>query len=75
MGMRMKNWKLVKYRQNKKSRNKGRSDSPPKEDWRLYDLNRDLSEERDLSSQHPEIVVKMKKQLKEDQLYNINTGR
>ena len=38
------------------------------DDWRLYDLNTDIGEEKDLSSLHPETVKEILDLLKEDGL-------
>lgn len=72
IGMRMDNWKLVKYRA-KKNRNKNATNTP--EDWRLYDLSTDISEQNNLADQKPDLVAKMKYLLERDQLLSINTER
>ena len=72
IGMRMDNWKLVKYRA-KKNRTKKAADTP--EDWRLYDLSKDISEQNDLADQKPDLVAKMKYLLERDKLLSINTER
>ncbi|MBT5017418.1 MAG: arylsulfatase, partial [Planctomicrobium sp.] len=68
VGMRMEEWKLVKYRA-KKSRNKKEADQPG--DWRLYDLTKDIGEEKNISNENPEIVAKMKYLLEQDELLDI----
>jgi arylsulfatase A-like enzyme len=72
VGMRMEEWKLVKYRA-KKSRNKKEADQPG--DWRLYDLTKDIGEEKNISNENPEIVAKMKYLLEQDELLDIKTDR
>ena len=62
VGVRRERWKLVKYRA-KKNSPAGQPD-----DWRLYDLNTDIGEEKDLSSLHPETVKEILDLLKEDGL-------
>ena len=64
VGVRFGDWKLVKYRG--KRNNKQPRDA--KEDWRLYDLTKDLGEEHDLAAQHPELVAKILQLLKRDGL-------
>lgn len=44
--VRMKNWKAIQPR----------TDGP----WELYDLSKDVSEEHDVASDHPDVVAKMK---------------
>jgi arylsulfatase A-like enzyme len=63
VGVRYGNWKLVKYRANKKQRQSG---SDPL--WRLYDLATDIGEKNDLAKQHPDIVEKILNLLKRDKL-------
>ncbi len=66
VGVRTGNWKLVKYRPAKK---KSKAAANAKDDdWRLYDLSKDIGEEKDIASQHPEIVAKMRALLKRDGL-------
>lgn len=60
VGIRDGKWKLVKYREPKKT------DQP--EDWRLYDLSEDIGEENDIASEHPEIVEEMKATVRRDEL-------
>lgn len=72
IGMRMEDWKLVKYRP-KKNRNKKVANQP--EDWRLYDLTQDIGEENNVASENPEIVAKMKYLLEQDELLDIKTER
>ena len=47
--LRMENWKLVRYQVL----------TPDQATTELYDLNSDLGEERNVASQHPELVAKM----------------
>ena len=64
VGVRMGDWKLVKYRGPKKPpRNQ-----PVKSDWRLYDLGKDIGETTDISRKHPQIVEKMIGLLQRDEL-------
>ncbi len=72
VGMRIDQWKLVKYR--KKNSRKSKTPINP-DDWRLYNLDDDLGEESDLATQNPEIVSKMKQILKRDGLLTIETNR
>ena len=58
VGVRYGKWKLVRYRK----------DVAGKPDWRLYDLSSDISEQNDLSAEHPEIVEKIQSLLKRDGL-------
>ena len=62
VGVRRERWKLVKYRAKKNS------PARQPDDWRLYDLNTDIGEEKDLSSLHPETVKEILDLLKEDGL-------
>ena len=55
VGVRYGSWKLVKYRKGK-------------DDWRLYDLNQDIGEQKDLAAEHPELVAKIRGLLKRDGL-------
>ncbi len=71
VGMRMNQWKLVKYR-GKKSR-KSKTPTNPN-DWRLYNLDDDLGEESDIAAKSPEIVSKMQAVLKRDGLLTIETN-
>ncbi|MGC6456818.1 MAG: N-acetylgalactosamine-6-sulfatase, partial [Akkermansiaceae bacterium] len=59
VGIRYQNWKLVKYRGKKGSK---------AEDWRLYDLSKDLGEEKDLAKEKPELVAKIKGLVEKDKL-------
>ena len=56
-GIRQGKWKLVTFSKREK---KG---APPKAYEELYDLNEDISETKNLASQYPEIVNKLKKLL------------
>jgi arylsulfatase A-like enzyme len=50
MAIREGNWKLVRYGEN--------TTIDPRESWpKLYDLSKDIGEEHDLASQHPEKVA------------------
>ena len=51
-----------------KNRAKKNSPAGQPDDWRLYDLNTDIGEEKDLSSLHPETVKEILDLLKEDGL-------
>lgn len=62
VGVRMDQWKLVKYRP--KKNNKTTADA----DWRLYDLKQDIGEDKNIAVDHPEIVEKILRLLKEDEL-------
>jgi len=64
VGVRMGNWKLVKYRGPKKPP----KNQPVKPDWRLYDLAKDIGEKIDISRKHPQIVEKMIGLLQRDEL-------
>lgn len=64
VGVRMGNWKLVKYRGPKKPP-KNRPAAP---DWRLYDLKTDIGEKTDIAASHTQIVEKMIGLLKRDGL-------
>lgn len=44
--LRMKHWKAIRPRKNR--------------DWELYDLRRDLEENNNVASEHPEVLAKMK---------------
>ncbi len=46
VGFRVGDWKLVRYKKDTKS-------GP---DWRLYNLDQDISESNDVSSDHPKVV-------------------
>lgn len=59
IGVRQENWKLVRYRDNKNSK-----DSP----WRLYNLDKDPGEENDLADKHPDRVTSMRALLDRDGL-------
>ncbi len=65
VGVRMGNWKLVRYRQPKKKTNQK---SAPKPGWRLYDLSNDIAELNDLSKQNPQVVQTILDLLQRDQL-------
>ena len=66
VGMRRGNWKLVKYRAPKKGSHSKAGET--NEDWRLYDLSRDISEENNIASQHPDQVKKLRELLMRDGL-------
>ncbi len=36
------------------------------DDWRLYDLSKDIGEENDIAGQHPDIVARIRGLLKRD---------
>ncbi len=61
VGVRYGDWKLVKYRAK-------RGNNSNAEDWRLYDLTRDIGEERDIANEHPEVAAKIRGFLKRDGL-------
>jgi arylsulfatase A-like enzyme len=64
VGVRMGDWKLVKYRAPKnRPRNK-----TAKPDWRLYDLAKDIGEKSDIAAEHPAVVKQMLALLTRDQL-------
>ncbi|QDT34681.1 arylsulfatase [Thalassoglobus polymorphus] len=73
IGMRHEQWKLVKYRSKKTKKSK--SNQQFEEDWRLYNLEKDLGEETDISSKHSEVVNKMKNMLEDDGLLSLDTSR
>lgn len=56
VGVRSENWKLVKYRPSKK---KGQP-VIGEDDWRLYDLGKDIGEENNVAEAHPEIVERLR---------------
>ena len=58
VGVRQGKWKLVRYRA---SGNQSAA-------WRLYDLERDLGEQKDIAPQHPDIVKSMLALLERDGL-------
>jgi uncharacterized sulfatase len=58
VGVRFGKWKLVQYRA---SRNRPAQ-------WRLYDLEADLGEQKDIAPQHPEIVKRILALLERDGL-------
>ena len=58
-GLRSGKWKLLR----KKARNKNKK--PQKDDVMLFDLENDVSEEKDLSDAHPEVVAELTKRMKE----------
>jgi uncharacterized sulfatase len=71
VGMRMGNWKLVKYRKARKRGTEARKQKEADEsgdDWRLYDLSADIGEKNDISDAHPNVVQKMLALLKTDGL-------
>lgn len=72
VGMRVGNWKLVQYRPRKaraaKSKAQAAKADTTKADWRLYDLNTDIGETKDLAAENPQIVADMLKMLKRDGL-------
>ncbi len=63
VGIRDGKWKLVKYREKRKAKNEGEPN-----DWRLYDLSEDIGEENNIASEHPEIVERMKAEVRRDDL-------
>ena len=65
VGVRYKNWKLVKYRakNNANGRQLGKA-----ADWRLYDLNADLGEQNDVATKNRDVVETILAMLKRDQL-------
>ena len=65
VGMRAGNWKLVQYRAKRGRRGSAGGDA---QDWRLYDLNTDLGEQRDLASKHPDVVERLLDLLRRDDL-------
>ena len=65
VGVRAGKWKLVQYRPKKQGR-AAASEQSTSDDWRLYDLTKDLGEENDLASQHPEVVERILEMLKRD---------
>lgn len=68
IGVRMENWKLVQYRP--------RPNQPKAtEDWRLYNLSKDLGEQTNLANQHPEIVQTILDLLERDGLKTLDTSR
>jgi uncharacterized sulfatase len=67
VGVRLDNWKLVKYREPKDSANATRGKNPSG-DWRLYDLTLDIGEEKDVAAQHPQIVARILELLERDGL-------
>ncbi len=62
VGMRMGNWKLVKY---KPAKNQAADDISL---WRLYDLSKDIGEINNIADQHPKVVQEMIGLLKRDGL-------
>lgn len=64
IGVRHENWKLVKYRETKRPR-KGSEPVGP-DDWRLYDLSKDIGEENDIASDHPDGVKSIKEMVVAD---------
>jgi len=62
VGVRYGKWKLVKYRPSKK---KGRV-IVGEDDWRLYDLSVDIGESKNIASEHPDLVGKIRSMLKRD---------
>jgi uncharacterized sulfatase len=71
VGVRHNNWKLVKYRK-PKSRSKQKADTTS-EDWRLYDLSKDIGEEKNVAKQHAEIVTRILGMLERDGLVAAKT--
>jgi uncharacterized sulfatase len=67
VGLRMQNWKLVKYRAGKKKRGQKDLDVTPAS-WRLYDLDKDIGEENDIAKEQPGILQKMLSILERDGL-------
>lgn len=66
VGVRYKNWKLVKYKPSKLAVKQGQADDPAL--WRLYNLTTDLGEQENLAAKHPEVVAKILRLLKRDSL-------
>lgn len=64
IGVRWNNWKLVKYRQSKRKK-KDKPETGPN-DWRLYNLDKDIGEDTNIASEHPEIVERIKKMVEAD---------
>lgn len=62
VGVRMENWKLVKYRPKKKD------SQPSSPDWRLYNLQDDIGEDHDVAQKEPTVVKKMIELLTNDGL-------
>lgn len=68
VGVRYGNWKLVRYRPSKVSRKKKDASQSAEPDWRLYDLSRDIGEEHNVASSHPDVVKTILAFLKRDGL-------
>ena len=68
VGVRFGNWKLVKYRQSKKNRKGGSSGTGKANDWRLYDISKDIGEENNVADANPDIVAKIQEMLVRDGL-------
>ena len=66
VGVRMGNWKLMKYRAPKNRK------PETKPDWRLYDLAKDIGEKNDIATEHPSVVKQMLALLARDQLVEKN---
>ncbi len=60
VGVRFGKWKLVKYRAKDKN--------ATSDDWRLYDLDEDISEANNVAAQHPQTVQQILSLLKRDGL-------
>jgi arylsulfatase A-like enzyme len=67
-GVRYGNWKLVKYRAAKPKKNSPKPQTSATPDWRLYDLSKDIGEERNIAADHPEIVKEILGLLERDGL-------
>lgn len=67
VGIRHKNWKLVKYRP-AKSKRKTPPKADAKADWRLYDLEKDIEEQNNVAGQHENVVQSLLQMLKRDGL-------
>ena len=66
VGVRQGNWKLVKYRPNLKQSQAATAETS--EDWRLYDLSRDIGEKNDIADRHPDQVARLRALLRRDRL-------
>ncbi len=67
VGVRVGDWKLVKYRTNKQRRSAAVTNTQP-EDWRLYNLANDIGEETDVAEQQPQKVKEIRGLLRRDGL-------
>lgn len=73
VGVRQKNWKLVKYRPAKKKQKDESNAEEKPDDWRLYDLTNDIGEENNIADKHPDKVVEILELLKRDDLTPVGT--